>query len=73
MSKQFTSEKPWGRYDDVARYTGIPLGTLRHWVHAKKIPHARLSPRRPRFYLADDEHPLSIPRWMAAHGVVGDE
>ena len=36
-------------YREVSALTGIPVGTLKYWVHIGKVPHVRTGPRMVRF------------------------
>lgn len=44
------------KIEDVARLTGLSVGTLYHWVSQRRIPFVRLSPRSIRFRRSDLEH-----------------
>ncbi|MBI2376599.1 MAG: helix-turn-helix domain-containing protein [Deltaproteobacteria bacterium] len=47
-------------YRRLSELTGIPIGTLKSWVHHGRIPHVRLGPRCVRFRAED------IEAWLAA-------
>ena len=52
-------EKKLLTIQDVARITGLSVGTLYHWVSQKRIPVVRLSSRCVRFRYTD------IEQWLA--------
>ena len=64
MQEEFTAEKPWGGYKDLSKMLNIPVSKLRDMVYRRQIPHIKLSPNCPRFYLYDGENELSIHRWL---------
>jgi len=41
--------------EEVAKFTGLSVGTLYHWVSEKRIPVVRFSPRCIRFRWCDLE------------------
>ena len=51
-------------YEQAAEYLGIPVKTLRTWVHEKRIPITRLSPggaeRKGRVYF----NRRALDRWL---------
>ena len=50
-------------YAAVSRMTNLSVGTLRWFVHERRIPYLRFGPRTVRF-----EH-RAIDRWLAARRV----
>lgn len=54
-----TENAPLMKIRAVSEMTGVAVGTLYHWVGAKKIPFVRLSARCVRFRRGD------IEKWIA--------
>ena len=54
-------------YDDVAKYVGVPKGTVYSWVRRRKIPFYRLGPRLVRFCRSE------IETWLQARAVQPNE
>jgi excisionase family DNA binding protein len=52
-----------GGYALAEQVTGLPRGSIYSLVHAKEIPHIRISRRTVRFRRAD------LERWLEAHSV----
>ena len=40
------TEPRWSTIRDAAAYSGIPEGTLRRWIHERRLPAIRVGPRR---------------------------
>ncbi len=59
-------EKSLLNIDDVAKLTGLSVGTLYHWVSQRRIPFVRLSARRIMFRASDLEKWITekvVPAW----------
>lgn len=50
-------------YDQLSEETGIPVGTLYHWVRQRRIPHRRFGPRTVRFERE------AINEWLRTHEI----
>lgn len=50
-------------YAEAAALLGVPVGTLYHWVHRRRVPHVRLGPRLVRFGRGQ------LLSWLDAHRV----
>lgn len=50
-------------YAQTAQFLGVPIGTLYAWVHQRRIPHFRLSPRAVRFSRS------ALTGWLGRHAV----